>query len=60
MKCGEHPIPEIADIFKTNLIEGLRDPVDNLKLTVPIHGIIFLVTAVIFWTARTRFRRFLT
>jgi ribose/xylose/arabinose/galactoside ABC-type transport system permease subunit len=37
------------DVFKTNLIEGLRDPVNNLKLTLQIYVIIFLATVVLFW-----------
>jgi ribose/xylose/arabinose/galactoside ABC-type transport system permease subunit len=37
------------DLFKTNLIEGVRDPINNLKLTLPIYVIIFLITIVVFW-----------
>jgi len=37
------------DIFKTNLIEGAKDPITTLNLIIPIYVVLFLFLIVAFW-----------
>ena len=49
--CGsrEVTLKGQLDIFKTNLIEGAKDPVTTLNLIIPVYVVIFLLLIVAFW-----------